>query len=231
MIDTALQYLTTLMENQMLLAPVLVLLAGVLTSFLPCSLSAIPLIVGYVGLITDTKDGDKSKLLRTVLVFALGQVVTFTIIGVGTALLGKLLTQAGPVWFIFLGAVMVLMSLQVMDVVYLVKPINIKNNKRGLLGAFVTGLIGGAFASPCATPILIAIAGVTTSSGNVAYGVILMAMYGIGTNFLVVLSGMSTGLVTNIIQNDKYGRYANIVKYLMGVVLLIMGLYLFSLGF
>lgn len=43
---------------------------------------------------------------------------------------------------------MVLMSLQVMEVVYLVKPINIKNNKRGLLGAFVTGLIGGAFASP-----------------------------------------------------------------------------------
>lgn len=118
-----------------------------------------------------------------------------------------------------------------MEVVYLVKPINIKNNKRGLLGAFVTGLIGGAFASPCATPILIAIAGVTTSSGNVAYGVILMAMYGIGTNFLVVLSGMSTGLVTNIIKNDKYGRYANIVKYLMGVALLITGLYLFSLGF
>lgn len=126
---------------------------------------------------------------------------------------------------------MVLMSLQVMEVVYLVKPINIKNNKRGLLGAFVTGLIGGAFASPCATPILIAIAGVTTSSGNVAYGVILMAMYGIGTNFLVVLSGMSTGLVTNIIKNDKYGRYANIAKYLMGVALLITGLYLFSLGF
>lgn len=231
MIDTALQYLTTLMENQMLLAPVLVLLAGVLTSFLPCSLTAIPLIVGYVGLITDTKDGDKSKLLRTVLVFALGQVVTFTLIGVGTALLGKLLTQAGPVWFIFLGAVMVLMSLQVMEVVYLVKPINLKNNKRGLLGAFVTGLIGGAFASPCATPILIAIAGVTTSSGNVVYGVLLMAMYGIGANFLVVLSGMSAGIVTNILKNDKYGRYANIAKYLMGVALLITGLYLFSLGF
>lgn len=56
---------------------------------------------------------------------------------------------------------------------------------------------------PCATPILIDIAGVTTSSGNVAYGVILMAMYGIGANFLVVLSGMSTGLVTNILKNDK----------------------------
>lgn len=98
---------------------------------------------------------------------------------------------------------MVLMSLQVMEVVYLVKPINIKNNKRGLLGAFVTGLIGGAFASPCATPILIAIAGVTTSSGNVAYGVILMAMYGIGANFLVVLSGMSTGLATNILKKRQ----------------------------
>ncbi len=44
-----LESLSELMVNTIWLAPVLALLAGVLTSFMPCSLSGIPLVIGYVG--------------------------------------------------------------------------------------------------------------------------------------------------------------------------------------
>lgn len=49
MIDQWLQALGMAISNNSWIAPLLVLLAGVLTSFTPCSLSSIPLVVGYVG--------------------------------------------------------------------------------------------------------------------------------------------------------------------------------------
>ena len=49
MIDSWLNTLSTLIAESMWLAPLLALLAGVLTSFTPCSLSSIPLVIGFVG--------------------------------------------------------------------------------------------------------------------------------------------------------------------------------------
>ena len=49
MIDSWLNTLGTLISESIWLAPLLAVLAGVLTSFTPCSLSSIPLVIGYVG--------------------------------------------------------------------------------------------------------------------------------------------------------------------------------------
>lgn len=49
MMTSLLQNISQLMLNNFWIAPLLALLAGVLTSFTPCSLSSIPLVIGYVG--------------------------------------------------------------------------------------------------------------------------------------------------------------------------------------
>ena len=49
MIDTWLNQIALTLGENMWLAPVLALVAGILTSVTPCSLSSVPLIVGYVG--------------------------------------------------------------------------------------------------------------------------------------------------------------------------------------
>ena len=49
MIDGWLSQIAEVIGNNMWLAPLLALLAGVLTSITPCSLSSVPLIIGYVG--------------------------------------------------------------------------------------------------------------------------------------------------------------------------------------
>lgn len=49
MINAWLSQIAEVIRNQMWLAPLLVLLAGVITSITPCSLSSVPLIIGYVG--------------------------------------------------------------------------------------------------------------------------------------------------------------------------------------
>ena len=49
MIDIWHAQIAETIRNNMWLAPLLALLAGVLTSITPCSLSSVPLIIGYVG--------------------------------------------------------------------------------------------------------------------------------------------------------------------------------------
>ncbi len=44
-----LEIMSESIKNNFWLAPIISILAGVLTSFLPCSLSSVPLIIGFVG--------------------------------------------------------------------------------------------------------------------------------------------------------------------------------------
>lgn len=83
-----LEGISKLMLENLWIAPLLALLAGVLTSFTPCSLSSIPLVIGYVG---GTGARDTKKALRLSLTFALGSAVTFTVLGVIAAIAGSLL--------------------------------------------------------------------------------------------------------------------------------------------
>ena len=47
--DGILETLSNLIQNNFWLAPVISFIAGLLTAFTPCSLSTIPLVIGYVG--------------------------------------------------------------------------------------------------------------------------------------------------------------------------------------
>lgn len=101
--------LSILITEKVWLAPLLALLAGVLTSFTPCSLSSIPLVVGYVG---GTGQRDTKRAFRLSVVFATGAAVTFTVLGVIASLAGRLIGTSASWWYIILGILMVLMALQ-----------------------------------------------------------------------------------------------------------------------
>ena len=109
LINAWLDTLAAAIKNNFWLAPLLALAAGVLTSFTPCSISTIPLVIGFVGGVgTEPK-----KAFRLSLTFAAGAALTFTALGVAASALGRLLPP-GMLrwWYLALGALMVLMALQ-----------------------------------------------------------------------------------------------------------------------
>src|SRR5690554_3903018 len=112
MINTWLEGISKAIQNNFWTAPLLALAAGVLTSFTPCSLSSIPLVIGYVGYM----EADQRKAFRLSLVFAAGAAVTFTMLGVVAALMGRLLGTAARWWYLLLGLLMVLMALQTWEI-------------------------------------------------------------------------------------------------------------------
>ena len=230
MINEWLETISSLIKNNIWLAPLLALLAGVLTSFTPCALSSVPLVIGYVGA---SSNNDTKKAFRLSLVFALGMAVTFTILGVIASLAGKLIGRTASWWYIILGILMVLMALQTWEVYNFIPStflIN-KSTKRGYIGALSAGILGGVFSSPCSTPVLIVLLAVVAAQGKLFWGILLFLLYSVGHSVLVVVSGTSIGFVKKLTLNKKYGRASKILKIIIGIIILLIAFYMFYLGF
>lgn len=225
-----LEHLSELVTSSGWLAPVLALIAGMLTSITPCALSGIPLIVGYLG--GTGRRGTKQAFLLSV-TFAAGAAVTFTALGLIASLAGSLVGASASWWYFALGSLMIMMALQtwgIYDIIpssYLVA----KNTRRGFVGALIAGILGGIFSSPCSTPLLIALLAIVASKGSVLWGLLLLLLYSIGHGLLAVIAGTSVGFVHTLSSSARYGRSSSVVKVVMGALILLMGFYMFYLGF
>lgn len=230
MINSWLDTISSMIGQNMWLAPLLALVAGVLTSVTPCALSNVPLVIGYVGG-AGQKDTRKAFLLSVI--FAIGTAVTFTVLGVIASAAGKLIGTSASWWYLLLGVLMILMALQTWEIFSFIPSTNLlsKNTRRGFLGALVAGVLGGIFSSPCATPVLIVLLGILANGKNLVWGIVLMLCYSIGHSTLIIAAGTSVGFVQKLNENQKYGIFTKILKTMLGAVMMAMALYMFYLGF
>ena len=211
-------------------APLLALFAGVLTSFTPCSLSSVPLVISYVG---GSGSRDTRKAFGYSLIFAVGTAVTFLTLGLIASSAGRLMGSSSPVWYGFLGILMVLMALQTWGMIHLVPSANLlsKSRRRGWIGAFLAGILAGIFASPCSTPVLIALLGMIAGKGSLGWGILLMLLYSLGHSTLVIIAGTSVGFVQKISGSGACGKAGTVMTAVMGVLILAVGFYMFWLAF
>lgn len=144
-----------------------------------------------------------------------------------------LMGTSSPVWYIILGTLMILMSLQTFGLFNFIPSINLvgKNKKKGIVGAFLAGILGGIFSSPCSTPVLIALLAIVAGEGKMLWGILLMLLYSIGHSALVMVAGTSVSFVQRINESNKYKTVAAVLKYVMGAAILLIGFYMFWLAF
>ena len=224
--DALLDQTTMLIGENLWLAPLLSLFAGVLSSLAPCSLSSVPLVVFYVG----AGDGGVKRNFLYSAAFALGMAVTFTALGIAASAAGRLMGGSSPVWYVMLGLLMVMMALQMWGIFDFIPSVSLisKNRRRGILGAFAAGVLGGVFSSPCSTPVLIALLTLVAGKGSFAWGLLLMLLYSLGHGALVIAAGTSMGLVQKL---SAGGKAVEVVKIAVGLLILSTGLYMFWLAF
>lgn len=228
--EALLEQIAQTILSHVYIAPLLAFAAGLLTSITPCSLSSVPLIIAYVG---GTGSKNTKRALYLSIAFAVGSAVTFTILGVFASMAGSLIGTSAKWWYIALGILMVLMALQMWGI-YEIIPANsllLKNNKKGYVGAFLAGVLGGIFSSPCSTPVLIALLALVAGEGSLSFAVLLLLLYSIGHGILAVIAGTSFGLVQKLVLSSQYNHLSNVIKIVMGVLILVMALYMFYLGF
>lgn len=212
------------------LAPFLAFFAGILVSFTPCSLSGVPLVIGYVG---GAAGKNTRKAFHLSLVFAFGMALTYTVLGTLASILGRLLQGAGSWWYILLGILMILMALQTWGIINFIPStyaVNL-NKKQGYIGAILAGILAGLFSSPCATPVLVVLLALVAEKGSLIWGVLLLLVYSAGHSILVIIAGTSIGFVRKLSASGNYGRTSRILNFIMGIFMVAIALYMFYLGF
>lgn len=167
------------------------------------------------------------------LTFALDTAIMFVTLGIIATSAGKLMGTSSKFWYLILGVLMILISLQTWEIFNFIPSVNLIsiNKKRGFIGVSLTGILGGIFSSPCSTPVMIALLAITAGKGSMLWEILLMILYSIGHSTLVIVAGTSIGFVQKINSNKKYQKAGTILKVATGIGILLVGLYMFWLAF
>ena len=201
---------------------------GVLSILLsPCHLSSIPLIIGFIN-----SQGEIS-LKRTFyvsLVFAVGILITIALIGIITASLGRLMGDVGSFGNYIVAAVFFVIGLYLLGIIKLPwDNANIKTTKqKGLIAAFILGLLFGIGLGPCTFAYMAPILGVVfeVASSNLPYAIILLLAFGIGHCSIIVLAGTMTKKVQEYLNWTENSKVVSYIKKICGVLVILGGLYM-----
>ena len=207
------------------LAPLAVFLGGALTASNPCVLAMIPLMMAFVGAYQGTSGARKAFSFS--LLFVVGLTITFTLLGLVAAVMGRLLGDVGRFWPYLVAAVCFIMGLHLMGIwnFDLPLPQAWKPKQAGPWGAFLLGLLFGVVSTPCATPILAVLLVYIASKGNLAYGGLLLFLYALGHCALILIAGTSMGLAKRLIESRGLNTGLAYLRKGSGVLIILIGFY------
>lgn len=205
-------------------------IGGVVAGLGPCVLPMIPAVFGYVtGTVAESDD--RSPALRGLAlsaVFVLGMSLVFALVGAIAGFIGRALIVGAWAYYA-VAAICVVLGLQMIGVIDLrFDQLNRwlparRPKQRGFIGAFLFGMLFGAVASPCSTPILAAIATIAATTGNAAKGAALLFVYGIGKGMPLLLMGVASGSLAFMRSASKV---TPVLTKVGGVGMLVAALYL-----
>jgi cytochrome c-type biogenesis protein len=201
---------------------------GILSVILsPCHLSSIPLIVGFVD-----QQGRVSprRAFAIAGLFAVGILTTIAAIGAITAAAGRMLGDVGRYGNYVVAAIFFVVGLVLLDVIPMPwsGPGQVGMKRKGLLAAFILGLVFGIALGPCTFAYMAPMLGVAfkLASTSMAYGVLLLAVYGVGHCSVIVLAGTSAGWVQKYLNWNEKSKGAVLLKKICGLLVLAGGVYL-----
>jgi cytochrome c-type biogenesis protein len=206
---------------------------GVLSILLsPCHLSSIPLIVGFID---DQGRISTKRAFSIALLFSLGLMMSIGVIGLITALAGRMMGDVGKYGNYFVAGVFFLVGLHLFDLIPMPwsGPGNIGFKRKGILAAFILGFIFGIALGPCTFAYMAPILSITfqLSASQMWYGVLLLLFYAIGHCSVIVLAGTFTEVVQRYLNWNEQSRGPAIVKKVCGSLVILGGFYLLYTAF
>ena len=295
MIEEWIQNIGELVRHSRWLAPLIALVAGVLTSLMPCSLSSVPLMISCVSAGVSGKKGNGEEedgshhhehehehdnarrgrerhaadmcccghdhgaepeqedvivcsccgesgemphtQVKTAfgysLVFCLGMSITFTALGLAASAIGHLLHSLETFWYIFIGALMIVMALQTLGAINIMPNLGKLAHSKysGFAGAFLSGLMGGLFSSHCAAPSQVMLLAIAAESDSFLMGPLLLLLYAAGHSVLLILTGTFVGFFRRLSASKRFSRFVRAAEIAIGVFMLLFAAYMFWLAF
>ncbi len=213
----------------------LAFLAGLASFLSPCVFSLVPAYIGYLG--GRAVGGEVTKSNRFVtfthgLAFVLGFSVIFITFGVVAAAFGRLLFDLRFILEKVGGIVVIIFGLHMIGVFripfleYDTRVQQMPDRKWGYLSSALMGVFFSAGWAPCVGPVLGTILTFAANGGSVSTGMSLLSAYSAGLAIPFLVAALGVGWVSSALR--KYGKAMHYIEIAMGVVLVILGVMLFS---
>lgn len=214
-------------SNSLILLYIISFMGGLIASVSPCSLSMLPIIIGYIGGYSEEKP---QKTFVQMLFFVLGSAIVFSIIGIICAITGKVFVSfAGGYFGIIMSSIVMVMGLKLIGVLDFELPILIKEMPRNnRTNTFIYPMIlGGVVAlagTPCSTPILAAIMAFASMSANLVQSVVMFFLFAIGQGLILVLAGV---LTSRLKSWKNFYKISDLLLKISGYLLILTSIYIF----
>ena len=206
--------------------------AGMLASLSPCVYPMIPVTIGYLA-----HQGAHGRK-RRVLLFFLGQVLSFTALGIVAVSLGEMLGFSSESKWVNVGIGGLMLGFGLISLVGFFPSRLWSWNQKiegwlqqeslSTVSALLLGLGSALVASPCTSPILGSVLLTLSQGQTFLAGLMLMLSYAIGTSSLFLLLGL--GLI-QIKKLPRSGAWMQQVHRLTSTLLVLGGAYYIWRGF
>lgn len=192
----------------------------------PCHLSSIPLVIGFLSS-QGNISGKRTVGLSSV--FGLGIMLTIALIGIITAMAGRMIGSIGVTGNYLVAGVFFVVGLYLMDIIKLSWGKGLQGTKfKGYTAALVLGLLFGIGLGPCTFAYMAPVLGVvfTSAQTNVLFAIALLLAFAIGHCGVIVLAGSMTNVVGKYLNWTEESKAVSYMKKICGALVIIAGIYM-----
>lgn len=216
---------STLESSGLLLSILFVFLGGLALNLTPCVYPLIPITIGYFG---GQSEGKTSKLFVLGILYVLGMALTYSIVGVVTAMSGAIFGTLlqNPIVIIIISAIFVVLALSMFGLYEIKAPDSLVAKaggaRTGIFGAFFMGLTMGVVAAPCIGPFVLGLVTYVAAKGDVLYGFIMFFFLAVGLGVPYLLLAIFSGRIKSL---PRAGFWMEGVRNIFGFILIGMAIY------
>ena len=197
---------------------------GLALNLTPCVYPLIPITIGYFSNQSGAKTSRRVALSS---LYVLGLAITYSALGVFSALSGKLFGAwlQHPGVLVFFAALMLVMASSMFGLFEIRVPQFISNRsggQSGLAGALTMGLVIGIVAAPCVGPFVISLIALVSSLQSPFLGFLMFFVLALGLGVPYLFLGIFSSGLSAL---PRAGEWMLHVKKAMGFILIAMALY------
>ncbi|TXJ44662.1 protein-disulfide reductase DsbD family protein [Brachyspira pilosicoli] len=222
-------------SNNIFITLILIFAAGLASVLLPCTYPLLSITVSILGTTSDDKNNKKSSLLASLL-FALGVITTYTLLGAIVSVAGFAFHKT--ILFGSIGYNPIILTILVLLFLYFTfsmagfyeikapsflqsaKTNAYSKKNQSIFHKYIMGLLAGIVATPCAAPIIAVI--LEIGFLNPVFATLYMAVYALGFASVLFVLGAFASILTKM---PKAGTWMVYVKYIFTFLMMIISFY------